>query len=55
MILYLENDNKDKYKNDETDLDIVFIVSLVILITTFVLGILLSDKVIKFPLAVELS
>ena len=51
--LYMRNEKKDKEGNDKSDLDIIFIVSLVILATAFVLGILLSDRVIKFFMSVS--
>lgn len=51
--IYLRNDEKDEEGNKKSDFDIVFIVSMVILATSFVLGILFSDRVIKFFMSVS--
>ena len=51
--IYLRSNEKDGEGNQKDDLDIVFIVSMVIVATAFVFGILFSDRVIKFFMSVS--
>ena len=51
--IYLTNDEKDNEGNSKSDFDMIFIVSMVIVATAFVFGILFSDRVIKFFMSVS--
>lgn len=51
--LYFRKDNKDEEGNNETEFDIIFITSIVLLCTAFVFGILFSERVIKFLMSVS--
>jgi len=51
--IYLTNDEKDNEGNSKNDFDMIFIVSMVIVATAFVFGILFSDRVIKFFMSVS--
>ena len=51
--LYFRKNNKDEEGKDETEFDIVFITSIVILCTAFVFGILFSNRVIKFFMSIS--
>jgi len=51
--LYFRKNNKDEEGNDETEFDIVFITSIVLLCSAFVFGILFSDRVINFLMSVS--
>lgn len=51
--LYFRKNDKDEEGNDEKEIDVVFVTSIVLLCSAFVFGILFSDRVINFLMSVS--